>query len=87
MKAWIQKNKWNCLALASYLLLNGVLLWCYDPWRDVAQAWLIARDLSVPELFAQLRYEGHPCLWYLLLMPFAKLGFPYPPCGVDHLAL
>lgn len=87
MKAWIQKNKWNCLALASYLLLNGVLLWCYDPWRDVAQAWLIARDLSVPELFAQLRYEGHPCLWYLLLMPFAKLGFPYPLVGLISLAL
>ena len=24
-----------------------------------------------------MKYEGHFLLWYLILMPFAKLGFPY----------
>jgi hypothetical protein len=37
-------------------------------WEDELQAWLIARDSnSLAELFNNLRYEGHPGLWYLLL--------------------
>jgi len=38
-------------------------------WRDEMQAWLIARDsYSVFELLGNTRYEGHPTLWYLLVM-------------------
>lgn len=41
----------------------------HSMWRDEMQAWLIARDShSVFELFGNARYEGHPILWYLLLM-------------------
>ena len=50
----------------------------HEPWWDEAQAWLIARDVPLPELFThQLRYEGHPPLWYLILAIPAKLGLPY----------
>ena len=45
---------------------------------DEAQAWLIARDTPLVSLFTQeLRYEGHPPLWYLILAVPAKLGLPY----------
>lgn len=67
-----------------------VLLWCmrwYDPWRDVSQAWCIVRDLSIPEIFAQLRYEGHPFLWYALLWPLARLGLPFESILVLSTAL
>lgn len=60
-----------------FVLLNLYLLVRHEPWRDEAQAWLIARDLSFIDIFKQLRYEGHPFLWYILLAPFAKLGLPY----------
>ena len=63
------------------------LTWCtiaiagavaHEPWWDEAQAWLIARDAPLPELFTEVvRYEGHPPLWYLLLAVPAKLGLPY----------
>lgn len=42
-------------------------------WRDEVQAWLIARASSNPiELRANLRFEGHPPLWHLILWPFAR---------------
>ena len=42
-------------------------------WRDEVQAWLIARASSSPlELRANLRFEGHPPLWHLVLWPFAR---------------
>lgn len=50
----------------------------HEPWFDEAQAWQIARCASLQEiLFTIPHYEGHPQLWHLLLVPFAKLGAPY----------
>lgn len=50
----------------------------HEPWWDEAQAWLVARDAPLTDLFAHvLRYEGHPPLWYLILAVPAKLGLPY----------
>jgi hypothetical protein len=44
-------------------------------WRDEIQAWLIVRDShGLADLLHNLRYEGHPALWYLLLMPFTAFG-------------
>jgi len=41
----------------------------HEMWRDEMQAWLIARDShSVFDLIENAKYEGHPILWYLLLM-------------------
>ncbi len=49
----------------------------HESWGDEAQPWLLARDASLADLFSILPSEGHPPLWYLVLFPFAKLGFPY----------
>ena len=65
------------LVLSVWTILNLCVALHYEPWRDVAQAWMIARQLNLPELFDQLRREGHPCLWYFVLMPFAKSGLPF----------
>ena len=65
------------ILLAGYLVFNGILLAGHELWRDEANVWLIARELSPIQLFREIRYQGHPCLWYLLIMPFAKLGFPF----------
>ncbi len=66
------------LILLLYVFVVGVTSYFHEPWLDECQAWLIARDCSVVELFGErLHYEGHPALWFMLLMPFAKLGFPF----------
>jgi len=45
----------------------------HEMWRDEIQAWSIAiGSRSVGDLFGALRYEGHPPLWHLLLMPITR---------------
>ena len=57
-----------------FFLLGAYLLSNHEMWGDEMQAWLLARDsTSVPNLFANLKYEGHPALWYLLLMPLTRV--------------
>ncbi len=57
-----------------YILLNVALIITHEPWRDEAQVWLLCRDLSIPKLFGVMSYEGHSCLWHLLIYPFAHWG-------------
>lgn len=68
------------LSVLAALALNLWLMQFHEPMRDEAQSWLIARDTGPLSIFQVLSYEGHPVLWYYLLMPFAKLGFPYGTC-------
>lgn len=72
---------------AGYLLLNAILIYFHEPWRDEAQAWLIARDVPLFQLPGFMHYEGHPCLWQLLLAPLAKAGVPYFSMYLLSLAL
>ena len=76
MKNWIKGHKELILFLL-YAGLTFSLLFFHENWRDEAQAWLIARDCTIPELINAMKYEGHFLLWYFILMPFAKAGFPY----------
>jgi hypothetical protein len=62
-------------------MLAAAVPW-HEPWRDEAQAWLLARDLSIPQLLLHnLRYEGHPGLWYLILWGPAHLHVAYAALG------
>lgn len=54
----------------------------HEPWRDEANVWLMARELSPFGLLREIKYQGHPCLWYFLVMPFAKIGLPFRVIGV-----
>lgn len=64
-----------CIGL--YFILNLVFFLHHEPYRDEANVWLMAKYLSPVELLREIHYQGHPCLWYLLVMPFAKSGLPY----------
>lgn len=66
---------------AGWLIINGILLLLHEPWRDEANVWLMAKELSPIQLFREIRYQGHPCLWYLLVMPIAKIGLPFRTIG------
>lgn len=60
---------------AAYAFLLAVLLSQHEMWADEIQAWLLARDSDgVAGLLANLRYEGHPPLWHLLLLPLTRLA-------------
>lgn len=79
MKGKRENVQWMILGTAflGYLIFNGILLGYHEAWRDEANVWLMARELSPLQLFEEIRYQGHPCLWYLLLMPAAKIGLPF----------
>jgi len=63
------------LLYASALIL---IMYYHEPWFDEAQAWLIARDATITELLGSItHYEGHPPIWFFILMPFAKSGIPF----------
>jgi hypothetical protein len=72
------KNNYWILIFAVYLVLLAAVVARHEPWMDEAQAWLLAKDASLTELFVTyLRYEGSPGLWHLILSIPAKLNFPY----------
>ena len=83
---YLTKQNIRALAvLVLYIVFNLILLMRHEMWRDEINVWLMGRDLSVPELFREIKYQGHPCLWYLLIMPFAKLGFSCRIMGIISL--
>lgn len=46
----------------------------HELWRDEVQSWLLARDSVSPlDLLLRQKYEGHPALWQLLLMPLTRV--------------
>ena len=78
--AWI----WTAVYFAVVLL--G--MWRHEMWRDEYQAWLFARDsASVRDLFANLRYEGHPPLWHLMLYGVTRFTVNPAAMQVVHLVL
>lgn len=65
------------LALGAYVILGGTLVAHHEPWRDEADAWLMARDARVTDVVRYAAYAGSPVLWTLIQMPFAKAGAAY----------
>lgn len=64
------------IALMVYIFIILVIAINHECYEDEAQSWLIARDLNPIQIIQQMKYEGHSVLWYYILAPFAKLGFP-----------
>lgn len=75
--------------IISILFFIGVccIVNTHEAWLDEAQAWLISERLSVVEIFKQMKYEGHPCLWHLILALFSKNGYPYENIGYISAAI
>lgn len=87
-KKSLEQNKYIYLCIyLLYLIFNIVLLCRHEMWRDEINVWLMGRDLSVVQLFQEIKYQGHPCLWYLLIMPFAKLGISCRIMGIISLLI
>lgn len=75
------KKKRNKLFFLIILLVSAgislVAVFTHEPFRDEAQAWLIAANSPLSNMINVIRHEGHPFLWFIILKPFAVLGFPY----------
>jgi hypothetical protein len=52
----------------AFLFLSLIGVRYHEPWRDELQAFLLGREShSLSELLNNIRYEGHPPLWHLIL--------------------
>jgi hypothetical protein len=65
---------WAALVTVIFFVVVALGMAHHEPWRDELQAWMIARDSgSLPELFQNIRYEGHPAGWHLLLFVLSRV--------------
>ena len=84
----VNRDPLPALVACVFLLLGGVVTFHHELWRDEVQAWLLARDsASVPALLANMKYEGHPALWHLLLLPLTRIFATPVAMQVLHLLL
>jgi hypothetical protein len=75
--------------LAIYLLVSIIGMAHHELWLDEAQHFLIGRDShSLPEMYYNMRYDGHPRLWNGLLYLITHFITPsYIGMQVFHLAI
>jgi hypothetical protein len=60
----------------------------HAPWRDEVNGWLIGRDsVDFADFWRNVRYEGHPLLWYGLLWLLNQLTPNLLAMQLFHLAL
>lgn len=80
-------SKYIYVILGIWIVITLLRVFFHQPWYDEAHAWMLARDYNFIDLIAQMKYEGHTFVWYLLLMPFAKLNllWPYPMLIINWL--
>ncbi len=71
-----------------YAAFAGINIVTHEMWFDEIQHWLIAKDShSLFELFHNLRYEGHPPLWYFLLYILSRITHNPAAMQLLHLAI
>jgi len=71
-------NVWPFCAIGIYALVLVVAILHHEPWADEAQAWLLARDASLWNLWTHLmHYEGSPGIWQTMLHFLMHMGLPY----------
>lgn len=70
------KTFWVCIIFWVIFTLSRVIF--HQPWYDEANAWELVRDFEWGSILDSLKYEGHFFVWYLILLPFAKLNLGYP---------
>jgi len=63
-----------------------ILILSHEMWRDELQSWGLVRSSGTPfDVITNLRHEGHPPLWYLVLWPITKIT--RSPVGLQVVAL
>ncbi|MGA2535082.1 MAG: hypothetical protein ABSF53_03635 [Terracidiphilus sp.] len=73
------RSRWpELLALCVYSAWVAFAIPSHEPWADEAQAWQLARTLSLGDLFKTfIRYEASPGLWHLLLWILSRAHVSY----------
>ena len=77
-----KKHYFTLSVTCIYFFISLFATYHHEMWRDEIQAWLLARDSSsLFDLLKHMKYEGHPVLWHLILMPVTR--FSQSPIGMQ----
>jgi len=77
-RAWDVGKVCDGAVLLAYACLVLWTIRYHEKWADEAQAWLLARDTSLGDLwFRLMHYEGSPGVWQTLLHGLIAVGWPY----------
>jgi hypothetical protein len=64
----------NTLLMCIFMFIFYVQLVHHEFWRDELNAWqLVCDSPTIPALLANVHFEAHPALWYLLLYPGTRI--------------
>jgi len=84
IKSFLKQN-YYLIIIILFIIFSVTLIFNHEPYRDEAQAWLIARDsTSFPDMLGKMRQEGTPPLWHIMLYPLAQLNFPIQSMQILH---
>src|SRR6186713_2793474 len=62
------------MVTAGFFVIALIGMLSHEMWRDEHQAWLVARDAnSLPQLLANMNYEGNPALWQFFLFLITRV--------------
>lgn len=65
-----------------YMVLLGVIMYHHELWGDEIHSWNIVKaSPSLSALLRNIRFEGHPPLWYLILWPLTR--FTHDPVAMQ----
>lgn len=53
----MKKKIFNILIIFVYATITFLVVLKHEPWRDEIQAWYISKNLSILDIFQQLKYE------------------------------
>lgn len=82
------RTRFAAAVTLAFVVAGGLGMLRHEMWRDELQAWLLAAGSgSLPELFHNLRYEGHPALWHLLLFALSRVTAAPGALQALHLAI
>jgi hypothetical protein len=73
------RSRWpEWTTIVSFATVVAYAIPYHEPWTDEAQAWQLARSLSLPALFqTYIRYEATPGLWHFLLWTLIRAHVSY----------
>ena len=84
---YIKENKFFVISVFAYIVITLPFMLSHIPWYDEAHAYMQAYFMNIHNWTSIVSAEGHPLLWFLLIMPFAKFNwhYPYPMLIINYI--
>ena len=87
MDRFLTERRFVALTFLVFAAITLFVTLHHEAWRDEVDVWVVARDGGLGEIWRGASSRGTPVLWYVLVWPFAAVGFPYLAQQLLNLAI